>query len=266
MKQEQPLPKIDSVKQEIQNHWEYFYKNSPGSIWPTETEKKEMKKVFVGIIGNAKKKVLDVGTGDGIIASLFAEMGHDVTGIDISKTALEKASKNAEQRNLQIQFKVAYAEAIPFPNDTFDLVICRVVFWTLPHPERALHEWVRILKPTGKIAIIDRPSFRGWRRIIYDIIWAFHRFNVTHTVKLFVASEYSEKTKKEIPFFQKGVTPEEIREYLSNLPVSEIRIEPYLSAANKQQAALNNPRMRKYWWYLKYIQTDAFIATCRVRK
>ena len=43
----------------------------------------------------------------------------------------------------------------PSPTDSFDLVVSRHVLWTLPHPEAAIDEWIRVLRPGGRLAVID---------------------------------------------------------------------------------------------------------------
>jgi len=68
---------------------------------------------------------------------------------------LQKAKEKANSLNLIIDFRQGDAENLPFENESFDMVINRNLVWTLPDPERAIFEWGRVLKPEGKVIIID---------------------------------------------------------------------------------------------------------------
>ncbi len=104
-------------------------------------------------------KVLDVGTGAGFLALLFAEMGHKVTGVDLSESMLEKAKHNAENMGLEIDFFHGDAEKLPFEDSSFDLVVNKFLLWTLPQPSCAAREWKRVLKSGGRIFAIDGDWF-----------------------------------------------------------------------------------------------------------
>lgn len=99
--------------------------------------------------------VLDVGCGTGFLALLFAERGHRVTGSDLAPEMIAAARAKAEARGATVQYLVDDAEALQAPDASYDLVVSRHLFWTLPHPERALAEWVRVTRPGGRVAILD---------------------------------------------------------------------------------------------------------------
>ena len=100
-------------------------------------------------------EVLDVGTGTGAIALPLAATGHKVTALDLTAEMVEKAKVNAGRRGLTIDFRIGDAENLPFEDNTFDAVINKWLLWTLPNPEKAISEWRRVLKPGGRLIIID---------------------------------------------------------------------------------------------------------------
>ena len=102
-----------------------------------------------------KLDILDVGTGTGFFAVLLAQLGHRVEAIDLTPAMLEEGRLLAAQRKLEIAFREMDAQALTYPDGTFDLVISRNLTWTLPHPERAYGEWFRVLKPGGVLLDFD---------------------------------------------------------------------------------------------------------------
>src|SRR6202035_1616812 len=101
---------------------------------------------------------LDIGCGTGFLSLELAGRGHRVTGIDFAPAMLALAKQKAAQAGADIRFDEGDAEALPYPPGRFDLVVTRHVLWTLPHPEAALDEWMRVLRPGGRLAVIAGQS------------------------------------------------------------------------------------------------------------
>lgn len=100
-------------------------------------------------------KVLDVGTGTGIIATSLALLGHDVTGVDLCSNMIAKAKENTRAMGLDVNFICTSAGELPFESDSFDVVISRNLLWALPEPEDTLKQWRRVLKPDGLLIYWD---------------------------------------------------------------------------------------------------------------
>ncbi len=101
--------------------------------------------------------ILDIGTGTGHLAiaaaKLVGESGR-VLGIDISPDMLNRAQQKAEALELtNIEFQLADAEQIGYPENSFDLMLCANTFPWLEHKAATLALWYRLLKPDGKIGI-----------------------------------------------------------------------------------------------------------------
>ncbi|WP_367651204.1 class I SAM-dependent methyltransferase, partial [Staphylococcus xylosus] len=114
-------------------------------------------------------KILDIGTGAGFLAILCAHQGGTVTGIDLSPEMIEHAKVNAQHFKQNLDFKIMDAENLDFEDETFDIVISRNVTWLLPNTNAAYKEWLRVLKPQGKLINIDadygKDSFESYKLI-----------------------------------------------------------------------------------------------------
>jgi ubiquinone/menaquinone biosynthesis C-methylase UbiE len=146
------------MRDEIIGYWNSSsegYSRYARNSMAVRSEKRAWQEIFTEALGREPLKVLDVGTGPGIVAFQLAELGHDVTGVDLSDGMLSEAKKNAKGYGLDVTFKKGDAQDLPFPDAAFDAVVSRWVLWTLPDPERALKEWQRVVKPGGKIVYID---------------------------------------------------------------------------------------------------------------
>ena len=98
-------------------------------------------------------KVLDVATGTGHVAIEAARTFCDVTGIDYVEELVETARRRAAAEDLQIDFEVADAEALPFEDASFDFVVSAIgVMFTADH-DQAAAELVRVCRPGGRIGV-----------------------------------------------------------------------------------------------------------------
>ncbi|QHS22372.1 class I SAM-dependent methyltransferase [Virgibacillus sp. MSP4-1] len=99
-------------------------------------------------------KVLDIATGGGHTAKTLAPLVNQVFASDLTKTMLQNTASHL--RNYEnIFFILADAENLPFLDETFDAVTCRIAAHHFPNPEVFLKETSRVLKPEGKFLLID---------------------------------------------------------------------------------------------------------------
>jgi len=103
----------------------------------------------------AGKRVLEYGCGQGQYTPRLAEFGAAVTGIDLSETAMENARAGARAAGVQVEFKAMDAEALEFPDQTFDLICGNAILHHLDL-DRSFFEVARTLKADG-VAIFMEP-------------------------------------------------------------------------------------------------------------
>jgi len=101
-------------------------------------------------------QALDVATGAGHMAAAFAPLVKNIVASDITDPMLAEAAKLAASRNLtNMTTARAEAGALSFPDQTFDLVCCRLAAHHFPDLEAFVSEIRRVLKPGGRFALVD---------------------------------------------------------------------------------------------------------------
>ncbi len=106
---------------------------------------------FAGV--RAGDRVLDVGTGSGLVAIVAAQQGARAIGVDPTPELLAKAKENAALAGCHgIEWHEGAAEALPFADASFDVVLSQYAHMFSPQPETAAREMLRTLKPGGRIA------------------------------------------------------------------------------------------------------------------
>ncbi len=98
-------------------------------------------------------RVLDAGCGDGVLSVMMARKGAKVVGTDISEPNIKRCNEYAEENGLEIEFILADSESLPFPDDSFDLVVSSHVLEHLPDFDKGLRELMRVTKKRSVAAI-----------------------------------------------------------------------------------------------------------------
>lgn len=149
---------MEAIKERVSSYWtvrsadfarlrEEELESEPAALWLSEIEPQ--------LPLGRKLRILDVGTGSGYFSVLLSAKGHQVTGIDLTPAMIEEAKKLAAEHQTEAEFLVMDAENLEFADESFDAVVSRNLTWTLPHPERAYQEWLRVLKPGGVLLNFD---------------------------------------------------------------------------------------------------------------
>ncbi len=139
---------------EIHHRWESVYRGNP-------VQDKFNNQLLDRLMGCLNLRpgalVLDAGCGTGDHAVRFARRGYQCVGVDISETVLKEAEKNILRKGLnsKISLVCQALEDLSLADDKFDVVHCRGVLMHIPHWERALEHLCRVLKPGGRIVIME---------------------------------------------------------------------------------------------------------------
>ena len=209
----------------------------------SEEEKIAWKDALTAALGTERLSVLDVGTGPGDIAIYLAEIGHDVTGVDFSADMLKRAKERAKNSNLQVTFDICDAENLRFEDESFDAVICRYLFWTLPNPKKAVGEWIRVVKPGGKVVVMDGKWCSS------SLITHIRRLISSMMVLLYEGKKPRKPYKKEINEklpFRNGAEPEKVVELFTNLGLINVSVRDIIRVREAQRR--NIPWLYRRVW------------------
>lgn len=132
-------PWLDSVAGEMERHY------SPGRTWEATAR---------GLLGFVSLgDVLDVGSGDGVIAELVAPQAKKIVCLDRSERMV-RAAKRRLKRYAHAQCRVGDMHAMPFADGSFDEVLCFNALTYSEAPERAVAEMARVLRQDGKLSLL----------------------------------------------------------------------------------------------------------------
>ncbi len=106
-------------------------------------------------------RALDAACGTGRHARTLVDIGHQVSGIDLTPEMLERARVNVPEAS----FAVADLRELPFPDESFELVVCGLALAHLPELDGAIGEMARVLTPGGRLVVSVLHPFQallGW--------------------------------------------------------------------------------------------------------
>jgi len=132
--------------------------------------------------------VLDIATGAGHTAFLFAPYVRQVWATDITPEMLEQVRRQVPERKAgNVTVEIADAEQLPYDESTFDLVTCRIAPHHFAAPERFVREAARVLKPGGLLAVVDNIVPHG---VAGDYVNAFEKLRDPSHVRCLSMEEW----------------------------------------------------------------------------
>lgn len=134
----------------------------------------------------AGKRVLEVGVGLGTDFVRFVRAGADAVGIDLTEAAVAAVRERLRQEGLEAEVRTGDAEALPFEDESFDLVYSYGVLHHTPDTARAVAEVRRVLRPDGEARIMLY-SRRSWLALGAWLRWGLGRGRPWHSISRVLA-------------------------------------------------------------------------------
>lgn len=157
--------------------------------------------------------VLDDACGPGLLACALAPYAKHVTGIDITPAMIESAGKLAGEKELSnVSWDIGNVTALPYEDSSFSVAVSRYSFHHFQNPETVLREMVRVVKPHGRVAVIDVFARDHARAGAYDSVEKLRDPSHVHTLTL---EELQNMAKGA------GLTELEVRFYSTEIELEE---------------------------------------------
>jgi ubiquinone/menaquinone biosynthesis C-methylase UbiE len=123
------------------------------------------------VCAQAKGDVLDVAVGTGLNLPHYPP-GVRLTGVDLSPVMLAAAAKRAADLGLAVDLREAEAERLPFPDASFDTVVCTLSLCSVTDDKAAIGEMHRVLRPGGQLLLLDHVAATNRMLLMLQQLWA----------------------------------------------------------------------------------------------
>lgn len=107
------------------------------------------------ILPKPPSKIADMGCGTGALTELLATDGHELVGLDISREMLRTARQKLSAKGLDARLEVRDAADPRLRSRSYDVVLSRHVIWALPDKGEAIATWFKLLRPGGRLVLIE---------------------------------------------------------------------------------------------------------------
>lgn len=229
-----------TLRDEIRDYWSAraaTFDEQVGHEIFSEEEREAWRDLFRRHLGPGKgRRALDLASGTGVISHLLHGLGFDVTGLDWSEPMLRQARAKAARRGADIRFVMGDAERTLEQPESYDVLVTRHLVWTLVDPKAAFREWHSLLKPGGRLLVVDgdfvsdtlvKRVIRVIEKLVPGLSGAPHAPNAMR--------ETHERILERV-YFSKGARAEAVMALLREAGFAEVAIERDLKAIHRQQA------------------------------
>lgn len=213
-------------------------------------------------VGLKGQKILDLGTGTGVMARQFAKQGCDVIGTDISKEQVMMASSLAKDENLEIEFKNLSAEESLFPDESFDVISANQCF--LYFDKKVVFPMIKKMLKKGGVLVTSHFS---WMPFLSQIAKASEELILKHNPS-WTAHSYEGNIPEIIPSFKDDFNVKDFFFYDEEIPFNKESWRGRIRACRGVGAAMNPDEVeafdKEHADLLDSLTSDDFTITHRL--
>lgn len=250
-----------SLKDEIRDYWSVrseTFDLMPGHEIFSADERRAWLALLSRHLGTEPgRRALDLACGTGVISLLLAELGFSVTGLDLSEAMLARARSKVAGKG-PIKLFLGDAENTLEASDSYDAVVTRHLVWTLPDPPAAFAEWHRVLRPGGRVAIIDADTVnvRPDRQLVKWLAQLAKRLSSNVAPSPAYADTHASILSR--VYFSQGCRPESVAGLLSAAGFEDISVDRDLGRIHRAQG-----RFMPLYQRLERAAQNRFIVSAR---
>lgn len=230
-----------SLKEEIRAYWSgraASFDQQVGHAIKSDAELAAFQSLLRQSFGAHPRQVLDLACGTGEITRALLSLGHEVTAIDFSEEMLARArAKHGDKARIL----AGDAERLLDDDQSYDALVTRHLVWTLTDPEAAFAEWFRVLRPGGRLLVIDGDWInRSWLQHMLNRAATFLRERAGAAPHGADREAFESITRRF--FFREGLSFERLGAMLRQAGFSRIAPADYAQVVRAQQrnAALHD--------------------------
>ena len=141
---------LDRVKAEFSRQADTF------SVYAAQAGGSVVTRISEAVGAAGSGAILDLACGPGVVTAALAGGTRNITAFDATPAMLDKARQRCEKAGFtHVQYQQGDAEALPFAENTFDVVVTRLAVHHFAHPDRVLAGVLRVLRPGGRLVLVD---------------------------------------------------------------------------------------------------------------
>jgi ubiquinone/menaquinone biosynthesis C-methylase UbiE len=146
------------AQDETRRYWDEqaaSFDDEPDHGLRDEDTRDAWRRLLLQLMPPAPAEVVDLGCGTGTLTLLLAQQGYQLRGLDLAPAMVDRARAKAREAGLSVDLTCGDAAQPPYAASSADVVLVRHVLWAMPDPDQALQAWTRLLRPEGRLILVE---------------------------------------------------------------------------------------------------------------